>query len=288
MDIAIIGGSGKVGSATARALRTAGHQVRVICRTQSAVPDDLLDCFFAGNLSEPASLAAPLTGVNALMLITPSVEQETQMGLAALEMAQTAGIKKLVYMATMHPEQMQAVPHFANKLPIKQAVIAGWDQHVILQPNYFFQNDDMVIQAMMHGGIFPLPLGTVGVDAIAIEDIATVATIALTGNQLDGRVVPISGRDRLTGPSIAETYAQLLQRPVQYCGDDLADFGQLLGQIMPDATPWMIADTAAMFGEFQRMGGHAVPADVDALETILRRPVRRHAEYAANLVQRHI
>lgn len=287
MDVAIIGGSGKVGSATARALRSAGHQVRVICRTQTAVPEDLSDCFFLGNLSQPSSLAAPLTGADALMLITPSVEQETQMGLAALDVARDAGIKKLVFMATMHPEQMQAVPHFANKLPIKQAVMAGWQNHVILQPNYFFQNDDMVLEAMLHGGVFPLPLGTVGVDAVDIDDIAAVSTIALTSEQLDGTVVPISGRDRLTGPSISQTYAQVLDSPVTYCGDDLTSFGDLLIQIMPDATPWMIADTVTMFGEFQRQGGQAISRDVDALEAILGRPVRRHADYAAGLVQRH-
>jgi uncharacterized protein YbjT (DUF2867 family) len=288
MDIAIIGGSGKVGSASARKLRSAGHSVRVICRTQSAVPDDLADCFYLGNLSEPTSLVAPLTGVDALMLITPSVEQETQLGLAALEVAQTAGIRKLVYMATMHPELMQAVPHFANKLPIKQAVIDGWQNHVILQPNYFFQNDDMVIQAMIHGGVFPLPLGTAGVDAVDIDDIAAVALIALTSNQIDGRIIPISGRDRLTGPSIAQTYSEILGHPVTYCGDDLTGFGLLLNQIMPDASPWMIADMTMMFGEFQRLGGHAETGDVDMLEAILGRPTQRHADYAAEVVRRHI
>jgi uncharacterized protein YbjT (DUF2867 family) len=285
MEIAIIGGSGKVGSAAARALRSAGHQVRVICRTKSAVPEDLLDCFYPGNLSEPASLDVPLRGVDALMLITPSVEDETQMGLAALEVAQAAGISKLVYMATMHPELMQTVPHFLNKLPIKKAVMVGWQNHVILQPNYFFQNDAIVLQAMVHGGIFPLPLGTVGVDAIDIDDIAAVAVIALTSDKLNGTVVPISGRDRLTGPSIAQTYTQLLGRPVVYCGDDLSRFGDLLGQIMPDGSPWMITDTIAMFVEFQRQGGHATSNEVDALEIILGRPVRRHADYAATLLR---
>ena len=285
MDIAIIGGSGKVGSITARALCANGHQVRVICRTKSAVPADLLDCFHPGDLSVPESLAAPLAGVDALMMITPSVEEETQIGLAALQIARDAGIPKLVYMATMHPELMQTVPHFKNKLPIKWAVIADWQNHVILQPNYFFQNDFMVLDAMVRGGIFPLPLGAVGVDAIDIEDIAAVAMIALTSDRLDGTVVPISGHDRLTGPSIAQTYAQLLGRPIVYCGDDLSGFGDLLRQIMPDATPWMIADSLTMFVEFQRIGGHAAPGEVDALEAILGRPLRRHADFAATLTR---
>lgn len=285
MDVAIIGGSGTVGSATARALRSAGYRVRVICRTKSAVPPDLLDGYFAGDLALPESLLRPLTGVGAAMLITPSVEYETQMGLAALDVARTAGVPKLVYMATMNPEEMLAVPHFRNKVPIKQAAIAGWQNHVILQPNYFFQNDSVVLQAMMHGGVFPLPLGTVGVDAIDVEDIAAVATIALTSDRIDGTVIPISGRDRLTGPSIAQTYARLLGRPVAYCGDDLAHFGDLLCQIMSDASSWMIADTTTMFAEFQRQGGHATAQDIDALEAILGRPARSHANYAAALVR---
>ena len=285
MDVAIIGGSGKVGSTTARALRASGHRIRVICRTQSAVPCDLVDSFYQGDLSNPASLTSPLAGADALFLITPSVEQETQMGLAALQTAQNAGIPKLVYMATMNPEMMQAVPHFKNKLPIKRGAISGWTNHVILQPNYFFQNDNMVLDAMIHGGVFPLPLGIMGGDAIDIEDIAAVATIALTSDQLDRSVVPISGHDRLTGPSIAQTYAQALGRPIAYCGDDLAGFDNLLRQIIPDASPWIIEDTLTMFGEFQRQGGHASPGDADALEVIVGRPLRRHSAYASALAR---
>ena len=141
----------------------------------------------------------------------------------------------------------------------------------------------MVLEAMVHGGIFPLPLGVAGVDAIDIEDIAAVAAIALATDRVDGSVLPISGHDRLTGPSIAQRYSGLLGRPVTYCGDDLANFGALLRQIMPDASPWMIADMTTMFAEFQRLGGHATSDDIDALEAILGRPLRRHADFAAGL-----
>jgi uncharacterized protein YbjT (DUF2867 family) len=283
-NIAIIGGSGTVGSATARALRSTGHQVRVICRTAASVPKDLVHSLQAGDLADPESLSAPLTGVGAAILITPSVENETQMGLAALEMAQAVGVPKLVYMATMHPEQMR-VPHFRNKVRIKLGVMAAWQNHVILQPNYFFHNDILVLQAMLHGGVFPLPLGTTGIDAIDIEDIAAVATIALTSDRIDGTVVRISGRDRLTGPSIAQTYAGLLGRPVAYCGDDLTHFGVLLRRIMPDASSWMIDDTTTMFGEFQAQGGHATAREIDTREALLGRPLRRHADHAAELAQ---
>ena len=139
MDIAIIGGSGNVGAATARALLADGHKVRVICRTKSSVPADLATCFYAGDLSEPTSLSGPIAGAEALMMITPSVENETQMGLAALHIAKEAAIPKLVYMATMNPELMQAVPHFKNKLPIKQAAIEGWKRHVSYSPIISFR-----------------------------------------------------------------------------------------------------------------------------------------------------
>lgn len=250
------------------------------------MPADLLECYARGDLADPQSLSASIAGLDALMFISPSVEQETELGLAALEVARQAAVPKLVFMATMHPELMAAVPHFRNKIPIKQAVIAGWDKHVILQPNYFFQNDFMVLEAMAHGGVFPLPLGEAGVDAIDVADIAAIAAIALTTDRLDGTVVPISGHDRLTGPSIARTYAELMGRPVVYGGDDITQFGGLLQQIMPGASPWMIADISAMFGEFQRIGGHAAPGDAAVLEALLGRPLRRYSDFAATIVSR--
>jgi uncharacterized protein YbjT (DUF2867 family) len=283
MDIAIIGGGGRVGSATARKLIADNHRVRCICRNPGSVPPDLQPCFVAGDLAVPASLAKGLAGADGLFLITPSVEGETKLGLEALAAARAAAVGKIVYMATMHPEQMQAVPHFRNKLPIKRAAMNGWRNHVILQPNYFFQNDLFAIQAMLHGGIFPLPLGHQGVDAIDTDDIAAAAAIALTSSRLDGTVVPLSGHDRLTGPTIAQTYAHLLARPVAYCGDDLTHFGALLKQIMPSASDWEIDDMVTMFGEFQRIGGHANAADVLALEAILGRSLRRYADFATAL-----
>ncbi len=284
MTITIIGGTGTVGGLTAAIAANEGASVRVVSRTPPKGPAHPRLAHMAADLSDPASLAPALAGTETLFLITPFVERETEMGLGAVEAALKAGVRKIVYMAIMNLEKLARVPHFGNKIPIKRRVLEAAPKAVILEPNFFFQNDFMFLPAMIHAGVFPLPLGSAGVDAIDARDIAEVAAKALLTPELDGRVVPISGRDRLTGPSVAATYAEILGRPVHYAGDGLERFGDLVRQAMPGADDWLVNDLTIMSEENQRQGNHATPAQVDALEAILGHPVRRHADFAREAV----
>lgn len=282
--IGIIGGTGKVGAATARRLRAAGHRVRVIARTPALVPPDLAQDFHSADLVEPASLQPALAGVDTLFLITPFIEAETRLGLDALAQARVAGVSKVIYLAINNLEAMARIPHFANKIPIVAALWRSWPHGVVLRPNFFFQNDAMFLGAMAFGGLLPLPLGTMGVDAIDVDDIADTAVLALTTDRLDGMSLPLSGPDRLTGPGIAATYAALLGRPVAYAGDDLTHFPAVVAQAMPGADAWLIEDLRLMCAETQRLGNHAGPDDVARLERLLGRPLRRHQAFAQALV----
>jgi uncharacterized protein YbjT (DUF2867 family) len=284
MDIAIIGGGGKVGSGTARRLIAGGHRVRVIGRSAATPPDDLKSHFMQGDLANPDSLADGLAGASALFLITPFIEPETALGLAAVTAAQAAGVPKIVYLAIMNLEAMAGIPHFANKIPIKQAVLASGPRAVVLQPNFFFQNDALFLPAIRFGGVYPLPIGSAGVDAIDADDIAEVAARALASEDLAGQVVPLSGPERLTGPAMAATYAELLGRPVSYGGDDLAQFGAMLRQAMPGADDWLVNDLTLMCRETQRLGNHASDSERALLEQLLGRPPRRHRDFAAALL----
>jgi len=59
----------------------------------------------------------------------------------------------------------------------------------IIRPNYFFQNDASLKDVLMGLGIYPMPLGTVGVSAVDVRDIAEATAIALT---TPFRLLPVS------------------------------------------------------------------------------------------------
>lgn len=284
MTITIIGGTGTVGGLTAAIVADAGASVRIVSRAPPKGAPHPRVAHRTADLADPSSLGPALDGTETLFLITPFVARETAMGLGAVEAALAAGVRKIVYMAIMNLEKLARVPHFGNKIPIKCRVLEAAPTAVILEPNFFFQNDFMFLPAMLHAGVFPLPLGSVGLDAIDARDIAEVAAKALLTADLDDQVIPISGRDRLTGPSVAATYADILGRPVHYAGDGLDRFGDLVRQAMPGADDWLVEDLTIMSEENQRQGNHATPAQVEALEAILGHPVRRHADFAREAV----
>ncbi|MFM2041943.1 MAG: hypothetical protein RLY86_519 [Pseudomonadota bacterium] len=285
MTVAIIGGTGKVGHLTALHLAARRVPVTVISRTAPAAPLPPGVRHVPGDLADPASLAAGLAGADSLFLITPFIAAETTLGLGAVEAALAAGVRRIVYMAIMNLEVMARVPHFGNKVPIKQRVMAAGVPFTVLEPNFFQQNDFMYAGAMLGPGVYPMPLGRIGLNAVDVRDIAPIAALALATDRLDGRVLPIPGPEPISGPSAAATYARLLGRPIHYVGDDLDGFVAMLDRMMPGgADDWLKHDLRTMAEENLARGNPADADQIAAVEDLLGRPLRRHAALAEEVV----
>lgn len=284
MTVAVVGGTGLVGSAAVAALTAAGQPVRVIARREPAsLPPGAT--FAQADLADPDGLAAALAGVGRLFLITPVVPEETALGLGAIAAARRAGVRKLAYLSIMNLEAFRGVPHFDNKRPILDALQASGMVPVVLAANWFFQNDGMVLPGVRQAGVYGLPLGAKGLDAVDARDIGAVAALALTSGRFDGQVVPVAGHDRLTTALAAGTYAELLGRPVRPVPDAAEAFAGLLAQVAPGMDPWLRDDLIAMTRANLALGNHAAPGDAVLLEEALGRPLRRYLDTAAELLR---
>lgn len=283
MKVLVIGGTGTVGSAVVARLVVRGQSARMLTRSSAKTLEQPEGVEAAvGDMADPASLAAPMADVDAVMLIVPVHREETKLGLNAVGAAKAAGVGRIVYLSVFGAESAPKVPHFVGKVPIEAAVRASGLPFTILRPNYFFQNDVQLAPAIAQG-TYPQPLGEVGVSGIDVGDIADVAVNALIGSGLDGETIPLVGPDLLTGPGVAATYAKGLGRPVHYVGDDLDKWCDRVGEHMPD---WLVADLRAMFDLFQRHGLRATDADLDACRRALGREPRRFDDFAADLAGR--
>jgi len=273
MKILVIGGTGKTGSATLQALRHKG--VTAVAAARRAGPD-----MVAIDVADPEGLKAAAHGYDAAYLLTQLGPDESAIGVAAVEALRRAGVVKIVYLAIMNLGAMRAIPHFATKIPVRDAVLAD-GRSVVIEANFFMDNDAMLLPTITRGGIYPLPVGDVGVWSIAASDIGEAAANALTNDSWDGQAVPLCGAERLTGQTLAANWHAVTGRPVVYGGDDTTPFLAATG--MPPG--WVRDDLRIMFEVTQQLGCVATPEQVAASAAIIGRPALTHREFARKLFE---
>ena len=124
MRALVIGGTGQVGRAamTALAARHPG-------------PGGM-SC----NLRDPASVTAAARGFDTVYFQTPLGADESAVGVAAVAALRAAGVAKLVYLGIMNLDLMAAIPHFATKRPVRDAVLAD-GRSVMIAASFFMAND---------------------------------------------------------------------------------------------------------------------------------------------------
>jgi uncharacterized protein YbjT (DUF2867 family) len=282
MRILVIGGTGRVGSAAARALTGSEHDILVMTRDpQKALhlPDGQRGV--VGDLADRASLAGPLEDVEAVFMVTPLDENEASLGLNAVAAAADAGVGRFVYISVHQADAYPGIPHFASKVRVENALADSVMAFAILRPNSFYQNDLALLPVIRDHGVYPHPLGSKGVNSVHIEDIGAAAARALTDSTFDGRTLAMVGPEVQTGEGNAAIWSRLLGRPVAYVGDLDAWEAQLRNFL----TPRLAADVRGMYEEFQKHGLRASDADLADTRALLGREGRRYEEWVVATVE---
>jgi len=284
MTILVTGGTGTVGSHVVANLAAAGHNTRVLTRSPekaAALPNGVTGAI--GALSEPVTLSPAFEGVERLFLLTPLAQDEVDQGLAGIEAAIAAGVRRIVFMSVHQAEQALQVPHFASKVEVARGLERSGIPYTVIEPNSFYQNDVWFQQPLMEFGVYPNPLGSVGLNRVDVRDIAEAAVTALTEDGHEGEHYPVVGPEVWTGESSAQAWSAALGSGVIYGGDDVDRWGQAASAIMPD---WLVADLKVMFVDFQERGLLASDDDFARQRRILGRdpiPFERFATEVAGM-----
>ena len=269
MTILVTGGTGTVGSHVVANLAAAGHDTRVLTRSSEKVvtlPNGVTGAI--GALSEPVTLGPAFEAVDRLFLLTPLAQDEVDQGLAGVEAARAAGVERIVFMSVHQADQALRIPHFASKVEIVRGLERSGIPYTVLEPNSFYQNDVWFRQPLMEFGVYPNPLGSVGLNRVDVRDIATAAVTALTEDGHEGEHYPVVGPEVWTGESSAQAWSAALGSGVIYGGDDVDRWAQVASAMMPD---WLVADLKIMFVDFQERGLLASDDDFARQRRILGR-----------------
>lgn len=278
MKILVTGGTGKVGSEVLKELRKRGASVRALVRKQEAstqLPEGVEAV--VGDLLDPVSVLKALEGVDKLYLLNGVVPDELTQGLIAYDLAKRLKIKHIVYHSVFQAEKFQDVPHFASKVTIESALRQFDLPYTILRPNYFFQNDAVLKEPLMGAGVYPQPLGTPGISAVDVRDIAEAAAIVLTTDGHLGKTYNLVGPEPISGPEVSSLWGEVLGKPVRYGGEDMDQYEQQMRQTLP---AWSAFDFRMMFQGYLERGFVAGDGDVEALTKLLGHAPRGYGDFA--------
>jgi uncharacterized protein YbjT (DUF2867 family) len=282
MKILVIGGTGHVGSEVIKQLVQRGASVRALVRKHDAttkMPKGVE--VTQGDLLDPVSVGKALDGVDKLYLLNAVAPDELTQGLIAYNLAKKQKLKQIVYHSVFKVDKFKDVPHFASKLAIESALLEFDLPFTIIRPNYFYQNDVSLKDAITKAGVYPTPLGAPGVSAVDTRDIAEAAAISLTSEGHLGRTYNLNGPEVLSGAKVASIWSELLGKEVRYPGEDLDAFEV---QMRKSAPAWSAFDIRMMFQGYLERGFAAEDGDVEILTKLLGHAPRRYEEFAAETV----
>lgn len=288
MTILVTGSTGTIGSLVVRQLADRGADVRALVRDPGKVQFPAGVTPVEGDLTDVDAMRAALAGTDTLFLLNAVVADELTQALITLNLARDAGIRRVVYFSVFNGDIFTDVPHFSGKHTAERMIEQFDIPATILRPAYFMQNDVSLKEALIGHGVYPMPIGGVGVAMADARDIAEIAALSLIRREsaaepLPRETIEIVGPDTLAGDALAGIWSDVLGRPVSYAGDDLDAFEQQSRTRMPS---WMAYDMRMMVRGFQRDGMVPKPGNLDRLTRLLGRPLRTYRSFAQETMRR--
>jgi uncharacterized protein YbjT (DUF2867 family) len=276
MKILVTGGTGHVGSEVVKELQKRNADIRLLVRKEDTpVPAGVEKV--VGDLLDPESVQRAMEGVEKLYLLNAVLPDELTQGLIAYDLAKKLKLSHVVYHSVFRAEHFKDVPHFASKVAIESALREFDVPFTILRPNYFSQNDAMLRDPLTKAGIYPMPLGDVGVSVVDIRDIAEATAIVLTSDEHNGKTYNINGPKVVSGAIAASIWSKLLGKKIQYTGHNMDAFEE---QMRKGAPSWSAFDIRMMFQGYLERGFVAEDGDVETLTKLLGHAPRRYEDFA--------
>lgn len=288
MSILVTGATGTIGSLITQGLADAGAEVKALVRQpgKRTFPPGVTEV--VADLTDVSSIRAALSSVRTLFLLNAVTPDEVTQALIALNLAQEAGIERIVYLSVIHADKFTNVPHFTGKHTVERMIESLDIPATILRPAYFMQNEAMVQKTIEDYGVYPMPIGAAGVAMIDARDIADIAVAELLRRDrapaaLERVTLELVGPHALTGASVAKVWGSALGREIAYAGDDVAAFEAQMAAYGP---AWLAYDMRLMMAGIQKFGMQAAEGTVERLQALLGRPLRTYEDFVREATTR--
>ncbi|MEV0374129.1 SDR family oxidoreductase [Streptomyces sp. NPDC050636] len=264
--ILVIGATGTVGSEVVRQLADKGVATRSFVRDAAKARRLLGENaeFVAGDLDDPASVAAALHGVRRVFLVSAVHPLQDARERAVVEAARQSDVEHLVRVSTGGARPDSPAPVCRWHWEADEALAKSGIPYTVLKPSAFMQN----LFQMVDDGAIASATGQ-GTDAMVdARDIAALAVEVLTGDAHFGRTYTVTGPRDLTHPEVASLISAAAGteiRHVPLTTEQLRD-----GLTAAGLPQWYVADLVAL--QLECASGLGVTVHHDFTEVTGRPP----------------
>lgn len=263
--ILVTGGTGTVGSRLVELLLDRGESVRVLSRDTGAARAKLGERaeIAQGDLGDPGSLRAALSGAGRVFLLTTTRTREAGGQLEhernAIAAAQEAGVGRVVKQSALGADERAPMRYLRGHRAAEKELEASGLHYTILRPAAFMQG---LFDSITDGKVYTCAEdGRVAmVDA---GDIAAVAAIALTEDGHEGKTYTLTGPEAVSYDEAARTLSDATGRAIEHVR--VPPEGVIEGISAAGLPRWFAEDMAVQFGEFAAGRGSQVSGDVAAV-----------------------
>lgn len=188
MKVLMIGATGHYAGLVVPELTKRGVTVRALVRDESkagAARQRGAAETAIGDLRDAHSLRAAAEGVDGVFYLNPAfAPDEAALGVAMVDAAKAAGVRKFTFSSVIHPSL--ALANHADKRPVEAALYDSGLTFTVLQPTMFMQNLAGSWRDVVERGRLVMPYSKrAKVCYVDYRDVAEAAALALTGDALD-------------------------------------------------------------------------------------------------------
>jgi len=215
MRVLMVGATGRHAHLVLPELIKRGVIVRALVRNQERAQVARHETVI-GDLREPASLTEAVAGMEGVFHIGPAhAAGEAEMGLAMVDAARAAGVRKFVYSGVIHPSISAMTNHAAAKLPVEEALYSSELDFTVLQPARFMQNFERSWNDVVENDRLAQPYSLAAkMCSVDYRDVAEVAAMAMTGDELSYGTFELCAPGMQDGYETAAILSEVLGRPI--------------------------------------------------------------------------
>ncbi|OBG04743.1 NAD(P)H-binding protein [Mycobacterium intracellulare] len=229
MRVLVTGATGYVGSRLVTALLENRHQVVAATRNPLRLKrfgwfDDITPVTL--DAADPESLRAAFADCDPIDVVYYLVHAIGQPGFrdadksAAANLAtaaRDAGVRRIVYLSGLHPENADLSPHLASRKAVGEALIDSGVETVVLQAGVVIGAGSTSFEMMRYVGdrfpVIPIPSWMDNpIDPISIRDVLHYLVAATDRDRVPAGAYDISGPDTTSYRRLLKTYARISGR----------------------------------------------------------------------------